>query len=374
MKPLLVLGIMSGTSIDGVDYALCEVNVRSVKLLKHWQWEFPATLRRRLHAAAANESSAHELAQLHHDLGRLYATQAKQLRCRLGLVGLHGQTVFHSPSAPSRATLQIGEPAYLAEALGVPVISNFRTADIAADGQGAPLATLFHKLVFAKRGEHICVNNLGGISNVTSLDWCSGTEPQITAFDTGPANVLIDLAMRHITRGKQRFDKNGAWAKRGTINERLLARWLKHSFFKRTPPKSTGRELFGENFWRTEQGRMVAAKLDRFDVLATLTEFTTRSIALNYRLHLKSMPDFVVFCGGGARNQILLARISLALRRLNPSVQLATSDHFGWPPQAIEPAAFALLAYYRWNNLPANIPATTGASRPVLLGQISHHG
>lgn len=374
MKPLLVLGIMSGTSIDGVDYALCEVTAHSVKLLKYWQREFPAKFRRRLHAAAANESSGHELAQLHHDLGRLYAQQAKQLRPRAELAGLHGQTVFHNPIRRSPATLQIGEPAYLAEALRVPVISDFRSADMAAGGQGAPLATLFHKVVFAKRGEHVCVNNLGGISNVTSLDWQDGAKPRVVAFDTGPANVLNDLVMRHFTRGRRSFDKNGAWAKRGTVNEQLLARWLNHPFFKQPPPKSTGRELFGERFWRAEQGRIRAAKVDRFAVLATLTEFTAQSMALNYQLHLNSVPDRLVLCGGGAQNRTLVARICVALRRLNPAVQITTSDHFGWPPQAIEPAAFALLAYYRWNNLPANIPATTGASRTVLLGQITYHG
>jgi anhydro-N-acetylmuramic acid kinase len=374
MKPLLVLGIMSGTSIDGVDYALCEVTAHSVKLRKHWPRAFPSLLRRRLHAAAANDSSAHELAQLHHDLGRFYAQQAKPLRPRAELAGLHGQTVFHNPLRRAPATLQIGEPAYLAEALRVPIISNFRPGDMAAGGQGAPLATLFHKVVFAKHGQHVCVNNLGGISNVTSLDWHAGAEPKMAAFDTGPANVLLDLAMRHFTRGTISCDKNGAWAKRGTINERLLARWLKHPFFQRPPPKSTGRELFGESFWQAEQSGIRAAKLDRFDVLATLTEFTAQSLALNYGVHLDAVPDWVVLCGGGTRNPTLLAGISGALRRLNSAVQIQTSDHFGWPAQAIEPAAFALLAYYRWNNLVANIPATTGASRVALLGQVTSPG
>jgi anhydro-N-acetylmuramic acid kinase len=374
MKPRLVLGIMSGTSIDGVDYALCEVTARSVKLLKHWPREFPPLLRRRLHAAAANESNAHELAQLHHDLGRFYAQQAERLRPRAELVGLHGQTVFHNPLRRAPATLQIGEPAYLTEALRVPVVSNFRSADMAAGGQGAPLATLFHKIVFAQRGEHVCVNNLGGISNVTSMDWHAGAEPKIAAFDTGPANVLLDLAIRRFTRGINSCDINGAWARRGTINERLLARWLKHPFFRQPPPKSTGRELFGEHFWQAEQSRVRAGKLDRFDVLATLTEFTARSLALNYALHLGSVPDRVVLCGGGTQNPTLLTRISVALRRLNSTVQIKTSDHFGWPAQAIEPAAFALLAYYRWKNLPANIPATTGASRQALLGHITCPG
>ena len=374
MKPMFVLGIMSGTSMDGVDYALCEVTACSVSLLKHWQREFPKALRHRLHAAAANESSAYELARLHHDLGRLYAQQAKQLRCRAELAGLHGQTVFHNPNRQAPATLQIGEPAYLAETLHIPVVSDFRVADMAAGGQGAPLATLFHKVAFAKRGEHICVNNLGGISNVTSLDWRRGTEPRVAAFDTGPGNVLIDLAMRDFTRGRQSFDRDGAWAERGCTDERLLNRWLNHRFFRQSPPKSTGRECFGEPFWQAALGDIRGARLARYDVLATLTELTARSIALNYQLHLKSLPDTVVLCGGGAKNVLLRKRISVALRRLRPGLNVTTSQRLAWPPQSIEPAAFALLAYYRWNSVPANLPAATGASRPVLLGHISYPG
>jgi len=366
-----VLGIMSGTSIDGVDYALCEIERDPVQLLKLWVREFPKTLHCRLHAAAANESSAHHLAQLHHDLGRLYAQQAKQLKARAELVGVHGQTVFHNPDRRTPATLQIGEPAYLAEALRVPVVSNFRAADLAAGGQGAPLATLFHKIVFAKRGQHVCVNNLGGISNVTSLDWRTGREPRVMAFDTGPANVLIDLVMREFTRGKQTFDRNGTWAKRGKANEKLVRRWLKHPFFAQAPPKSTGRELFGGLFWRGEQKHIRSAQLSKFDVIATLTEFTARSLALNYALHLHTAPNLVVRCGGGAKNPALVARIDDALRATHPNTRVATSEEFGWPASAIEPAAFALLAYYRWNRIPANIPATTGANRAVLLGQIT---
>ena len=365
-----VLGIMSGTSIDGADYALCEMQRNSVRLLKHWARNFPRRLQQRLHFAAANECNSHELAQLHHDLGRLYAQQAKQLNTRAELVGLHGQTIFHNPNPRARATLQIGEPAYLTETLRVPVMSNFRAADIAAGGEGAPLATLFHKIVFARRGRHVCVNNLGGISNVTSLDWRT-EELSVTAFDTGPANVLIDLSMRELTKGKQTFDRGGAWAKQGIANEELLRVWLTHSFFRQPPPKSTGRELFGESFGQTARVAVRRARLSKFDLIATLTEFTARSLALNYKLHLPSLPRAVVLCGGGAKNPMLVSQIDAALRLLNPSIKVCASEEFGWPTSAIEPAAFALLAYYRWKKIPANIPATTGALRAVLLGQIS---
>ena len=366
-----VLGIMSGTSLDGVDYALCEVQRRSVQLIRLWSRAFPAALQRRLHAAAADECRAHELAQLHHDLGRLYAQQAKALNARAKLVGLHGQTVFHHPDRRTPATLQIGEPAYLAQALCVPVISNFRPADLAAGGQGAPLATLFHQTVFARRGQHVCVNNLGGISNVTSLDWRQGRTPRVVAFDTGPACVLTDLAMRELTRGEKSFDRNGAWAKRGRVCEPLLRRWLKHPFFQLAPPKSTGRELFGETFWRAEQKHLAAARLTPFDTLTTFTEFTARSLALNYQRHLPTPPDLVVLAGGGAKNPVLVNGIAARLRALSPAMRVTTAEEFGWPSSALEAAAFALLAFHRWRGWPANLPATTGARRAVRLGQIS---
>lgn len=366
-----VLGIMSGTSIDGIDYALCDVEARSIRLRKLWSREFPNAIRQSLHRAAANGCSAHEIAQLHHDLGRLYAQQAASLRADAELVGLHGQTVFHNPDRRAPATLQLGEPAYLAEMLRAPVISNFRAADIAAGGQGAPLATLFHKVAFARRGSHVCVNNLGGISNVTSIDWHQGARPTITAFDTGPANVLIDLAMREFTGGEKWCDVDGAWAKRGKANEPLLSRWLQHPFFAEHPPKSTGRELFGEKFWKGEQGKIRAAKLSRFDVLATLTEFTARSIAFNYWLHLPATPDIVILSGGGAKNAFLVRRIAAAIHDTDETVQVCTSEALGWPVESIEAAAFALLAYYRWHKKPANIPETTGATHQTLLGQIA---
>jgi len=354
---------MSGTSIDAVDYALCGVDARRIVLRKHWQVAYPATLRRRLHEAATNRSATHELGQLHHDLGRFYAEQAAKAGIsKPKLIGLHGQTVFHD--GDHHATLQIGEPAWLAQKLGVPVASNFRAADLAAGGQGAPLATMFHARVFAERGKHICVNNLGGISNVTSLDWRKGSSPQIIAFDTGPANMLIDLAASRATKGRQRFDRNGTIARRGQLDERLLMHLLKHKFFKQKPPKSTGRELFGESF--LDCIRKEVPRLSDIDLVTTMTEFTARSIALNYILHLPAAPDRVVLCGGGASNPSLVAAI-----RANVPTEVISCQQLGWPTQAVEPAAFALLAWLRLHRKPGNIPATTGASQRVLLGQIS---
>jgi anhydro-N-acetylmuramic acid kinase len=363
-----VLGIMSGTSMDGVDYAICEFNREGrVAFVEHWDCPFPKKLRERLRSAASNVCSSYETAQLHHDLGRFYASGTKRKNPRLDLAGLHGQTIFHNPRQPSSATLQIGEPAYLREALGVPVISNFRAADLTAGGQGAPLATMFHLQVFGRKGKHVAVNNIGGISNVTSLNLRKNSQPKILAFDTGPGNMLIDIAARHFSNGKNHFDRDGSLSSRGKINERLLSEWLRHSYFLKTPPKSTGRELFGEVFFQ----HAVASELKSVDLMATLTELTARTIALNYSRHLPSLPDEVILCGGGARNPYLYARIALALRELKSEIAISSSAEHGWEPQVIEAAAFALLAWLAFNRKPGNLPETTGARGPRLLGQIT---
>lgn len=310
------------------------------------------------------------------DLGRFYArcARAQPHGPAPQLVGLHGQTVFHQPNRPAPATFQLGEPSYLAETLGVPVVSNFRAADLAVGGQGAPLATAFHLAVFAERGRRVCFNNLGGISNVTFLDWSATGPPRVLAFDTGPANVLLDLAMRQFSRGRLGLDRDGAWAGRGRPAEPLLTRWLKHPFFRRRPPKSTGRELFGEPFLREALGEFKRRRLSHCDALATLTELTARSLALNYRLHLPARPDRVVLAGGGAANPVLVAAIRSALAEPAPGPAVLSSDTLGWPLQSVEPAAFAWLAWLRSFRRPGNLPRTTGAGREVLLGQITELG
>jgi len=337
-----------------------------------WTAKFPKDIRHRLHEAARGAATSWETAQLHHDLGRFYARGASRARVpRPEVVGLHGQTVFHRAGGTAPATLQLGEPSYLAEALGAPVVSNFRAADLAAGGQGAPLATLFHVQCFGVQGRHVCIHNLGGISNVTSIDWRRPGPPRVLAFDTGPANVLLDLAMRTLTRGKLDRDRNGGWAARGRAEESLLRDWLRHPFFRRKPPKSTGRELFGEPFLKEAMKEMGRARLSPHDILATLTAFTARSISENYRRHLPLPPHTLILAGGGAANRTLVKSITAELQRLDSTTQVGTSRELGWPLQSIEPAAFALLAWRRLHGLPGNLPQTTGARRAVLCGQIT---
>jgi anhydro-N-acetylmuramic acid kinase len=371
----LVLGIMSGTSLDGVDYALCEIGPKSsdVKLKKTHSVTYPKQLKARILAAASNWLSSYELAQLHHDLGRFYAAHAPKVNC--DYVGLHGQTIFHNPRKPNPATSQIGEPAYLAAKLGKPVITQFRNMDLAMGGQGAPLATLFHQQVFGKKNQIVAINNLGGISNVTYL-----SKNKVLSFDTGPANILIDYAIERITKHRQSYDIEGRMASRGIPNQILILKWMKHPFFKKNPPKSTGREEFGPHFFEKIWKDCKAEGLSNEDIVATITGFTARSIADAYAKHLPQFPDRVVLSGGGAANPVLQKMIRQELRstqwqknryKVSAPVDVLTTDDLGWPSQSIEAAAFGLLAFQTVTGKAGNLHKTTGATRAAVLGQIT---
>lgn len=368
---LRVLGIMNGTSIDGVDLVLCRISKKPFKcaLLEQLHFDFSRELQTQLRLAAKHELKVDALALLHHDLGRFYAEIVKwavsSKKWKVDLIGVHGQTVFH---APSKATLQIGEPSYLRVEVGVPVVSDFRTLDFALGGQGAPIASLFHREVLAPLvakklklpKKPIAIQNLGGIGNVTYVH-----EKKIFAFDTGPANMLIDLAMQTLTNGAQTYDLNGTFASEGIPAPGMASRWLSHPYFSKEPPKSCGREEFGEVF--LQQALAELRGQSKQDIIATLTEFTAVSIAESYLKHLPKLPSAIVLCGGGAKNKYLISRIQFHI----PSAAVLTSDDLGWPSDSIEGAAFALLAAYRVWNLPSNIPATTGAKKAASLGKVT---
>ncbi|MCC6233264.1 MAG: anhydro-N-acetylmuramic acid kinase [Verrucomicrobiales bacterium] len=369
-----VAGLMSGTSVDGLDLVLVSFRGETPRLKESWSVRYPARLRDRLLRCAAGESTAWELGQLHHDLGRWYARQA--VRClantRVQALGVHGQTVYHHASRGSSATLQIGEASYLAAALGVPVVSNFRAMDLALGGQGAPLATLFHLRAWARRGAHVCVQNLGGIGNVTSLDWRSGSAPRILAFDTGPANMLLDAAMMESSGGVKTYDRDGRCAARGQPIWRLVERWLRADAFLRAhPPKSTGRERYGARAFESMSRDLNRESASLPDRLATLTAFTAATVAENYARHLPGCPDTVVLCGGGARNPVLRIAIQAAIDQRVGHAPVVTSDEWGWPSSTVEGAAFALLARERLLRRPGNLPETTGARRAALCGQVT---
>jgi anhydro-N-acetylmuramic acid kinase len=373
MKQDKILGIMSGTSLDGVDYALCAVDSKSIKLLGLWSVPYSKEIKTRLMKAATNQLLSYDLAQLHHDLGRFYAKHAPQTK--FDYIGMHGQTIFHNPTKPDSATFQLGEPSYLAERFNVPVVNQFRNMDLALSGQGAPLATLFHRFVFHDPNQITCVHNLGGISNVTYLP---KNAKKILSFDTGPANILIDRAMMFFTKGRKHFDREGLLAGQGIAKQALIQKWMDHRFFHTKPPKSTGREDFGEVFFEKIMKDCKKLKLSQFDTLATLTDFSAKSIAHAYEKFLPEWPSIVILCGGGALNPTFVSLIRQALNarawetRKNNDVKriaVTTTDALGWPSQGIEASAFALLAYHTKHRLPGNVPATTGARHEAVLGQ-----
>jgi len=379
---------MSGTSADGIDVALARITGRGfrvrARLEKFCTFPFPAAVRQAiLRVANANHRptlSVAEISQLHFLLGELYA-EAVERACRrfrvplrrIDLIGCHGQTVYHQPTPEQFAgrrvasTLQLGEAQVLAERTGIPVVSNFRPRDLAAGGQGAPLVPYVDYLLYRhpKRGR--VALNIGGIANVTVIP--AGAPPgQVIAFDTGPGNMVIDAVTELATRGKQRYDRNGRLAARGQPVELILKRRLSNWYFIQPPPKSTGREKFGDEYARDlwKSARYLGAT--PADAVRTATELTVRSIARAFRsiIARRANVEEVIVSGGGAKNLFLLRR----LREELPELRWMRADRFGVPAKAKEAFAFAVLAYKTWHGVPGNLPSATGARRAVVLGTI----
>lgn len=383
---LTVAGMMSGTSADGIDVALVRVAPRrgglAMEMLAHRAFPFPRPLRTAILGAmnAASISTA-ELARLNWRLGLAYADALRETMRDTGirpdLAGCHGQTIYHqgtpAPYAGRRfaCTWQLGEPALIAAACGVPVVSNFRPMDMALGGQGAPLVPLFDYVYFAHPKRARVLQNIGGIGNLTVIP-AGAPQEKVIAFDTGPGNMIIDALMQKLF-GKP-YDKNGRIAARGTPLPEVLVPLLKESFFRQKPPKSAGREQFGAEY----AARVLAAcrKVSRKpeDAIATATALTVESIwhAFHRWVNPLTKPaavDFIV-SGGGAHNRYLLKALNTPLRNYNCT--LITSEALGLPASMKEAAAFALLAYQNWNRRPGNVPSATGASRPAILGQITY--
>lgn len=387
---MTVVGIMSGTSADGVDVAVVRITpgkLRAgltrpgIELLAHEEFSFPAALRKAvLTAMNAQATSTAELARLSWRLGIAYAeaveaTIARHKR-KVDLIGCHGQTLYHQPRAETYAgrsfacTWQAGEAQVIASALGIPVASNFRPLDMLAGGQGAPLVPLLDEVLFAdgKRGR--VLQNIGGIANLTAIP-AGGSPNQLIAFDTGPGNMVVDALAEELF-GK-RFDRDGKLAARGNVIEPVLKTALHSPYFRRKPPRTAGREQFGRTYAAEflEQCKRFGACGE--DVLATATALTAETIARSYELFvlpaMNSEVDFIV-SGGGARNQTLMKMLAA---RLDPlGCNLTASDEYGLPVGAKEAVAFALLAWQTWHQLPGNMPTATGAKRPVVLGQITY--
>jgi anhydro-N-acetylmuramic acid kinase len=368
---LRVVGLMSGTSHDAVDAAACDLRLSGDTLtltpLGHLSVPYPAALRSELMAALPPERTTLEtVCRLDTRIGQAFADVAARAVAELcggdaDLIVSHGQTVFHwAPDGGAvLGTLQIGEPAWIAEATGLPVVSGLRTRDVAAGGQGAPLVGLFDALWLAGRPGTAVALNLGGIANVTVLP--AVDEPVETrTFDTGPACALLDAATRHVTGGRLAFDADGRLAARGKVLPDLLERLLDEPYYARPAPKTTGKELFHVDYLLSRLGPATPAPED---LLATLVALTARTVADAVR-HTATE---VVASGGGTRNPVLMA----ALRAELPAVPVRTSDELGVPSQAKEALAFAVLGWHTWFGLPGVVPGATGARRPTVLGSVT---
>jgi anhydro-N-acetylmuramic acid kinase len=389
LRPLNVIGLNSGTSMDGIDVALFSIKPRSqgngssaipaldIELLASNLEEFPAEFRRGLQKlVASGETSLQRVCLLNTALGEVFAKACQKLirsvpEIDVQLIGSHGQTIWHAPnntdlwSVVTSGTLQLGEPAILAARTGIPVVADFRPADMANGGQGAPLVSFADAVLFGADHIATAVLNIGGIANLTIIN---EKGVAIMAFDTGPGNMLIDRAM-HCLFGKD-YDADGKTSKSGKIDEALLNRALAHPYFQQIPPKTTGRELFGDGFADIliEEGKQ--AGLSDADIVATLTALTARSIASAYESFVSKQCSVsrLILGGGGADNSHLVEQIRQSWCH---EVKILRHEDCGISTKFKESLLFALLAYTTYHGIPNSVPACTGAARSVCLGKLS---
>jgi anhydro-N-acetylmuramic acid kinase len=425
----LVLGMMSGTSADGVDTALVRISGAppelKIDLLKHLHQSFPQQAREEiLRAAEQNPLMPKEFSQLHARLGKLYAEVAlaacKKFRIspkKIDLIGNHGQTIFHQGPSASRSrassapvvvkgagfgqlsgtipsTLQLGDGSLIANLTGITTVSDFRPADIAQGGQGAPLVPFADYALYRHPELGRISLNIGGIANITVIP--AGAKPSdVFAFDTGPGNMVIDALVQHFTHGRLRYDKNAALARHGHLSRELLAQLMRDPYFKIKPPKSTGREYFGANYVRKILVQARRFKLKPNDLIHTVTVFTAASVAdaLHRWVLAKHKIHQLIVSGGGAQNPLLLSQLAALLsacvgaQHVAPdagkmsaksscehgsAIEVLPSTTLAIPTDAKEALAFAILAYETFHQRPSNIPSATGARRPTILGKISY--
>lgn len=372
---MIVVGLMSGTSVDGIDAAVIDVLERDdalqMRLLGYAESHIDEQLRQRIHALFSPEQSRiDEVCEVNVLLGEAFAATAalaiRQFGVSADLIASHGQTVWHQVDpGHTRSTLQLAEPSVIAERLGVTTIADFRPRDIAAGGQGAPLASWGDALLFGDAQLSRAVQNIGGIGNVT---WVppGGQWEAMLAFDTGPGNALIDHAAWRLSGGMQRYDVDGAMAATGRVQDALLAELLDDPYFPTQPPKSTGREHFGDQLVDPFIDRCLERGLSTSDILATLTAFTAHSIADQYRRFLPGRPDEVVIGGGGSRNPVLMRLLS---ELLDPA-QIRLHEEFGLPSLGREAVYFALMGHEALHGRPNTVPSCTGATHAVVMGKL----
>jgi anhydro-N-acetylmuramic acid kinase len=364
-----IAGIMSGTSLDGIDVAVIDIAGKKVTTVAHASIPYPPSVRSRLLAISNADCHIAELSQLNFELGELYAKAVAET-CRrrsialesIELIGSHGQTVFHKGRGAHPSTLQIGEAAVIAERLGIPVVSDFRTRDIAAGGQGAPLVPLVDHMLFHSATKSRVALNIGGIANITVLPKNAGPE-QVIAFDTGPGNMVIDQLVSIFTKDRETYDKDGGIAAESYLNRAFLDKLLKDPYYSAPPPKTAGREQYGREFI----GKLRVTGLPVPDLIATATVLTAATIAVGIERFAPDTSEVIV-SGGGVHNRQLMVQIEAFL----PACRVTTSAEFGVDPDCKEAIAFAVLAHRTWRRQPGNLPSATGATHPVILGKVTY--
>ena len=354
---------MSGTSLDGVDVAIVDIEGRRIETVAFQSTPYNSSLRRAILDVSNTITTTGAISRLSFRLGEVYATAVLKI-CRekrvplasIHLIGCHGQTIYHESG---RNTLQIGEAAVIAERTGVPVVSDFRTRDIAAGGKGAPLVPFVDYLLFRSRSRNRVALNIGGIANITAI----AKNGDVIAFDTGPGNMVIDALVAMHTSGKKKFDRGGGIAAEGRVNSNLLDKLLDDAYYREKPPKSAGREQYGGEFVE----RLLRSKSSLPDLIATATVLTAATIAIGIERFAPGSDELIV-SGGGAHNPQIMGHLAAFL----PNVAIATTADYGIDVDAKEAVAFAVLASETWRRRPSNLPSATGARRAVVLGKISY--
>lgn len=377
-----VIGLISGTSTDGIDAALVDIKGKGLnsrlELIAYKTYPYPRGLKKRI-IDASTKGRVDEICHLNFYLAELFSDAAKAIVRdakikieNVALIGSHGQTIHHIPEAKKegkflvRSTIQIAEPSVIAERTGITVVADFRPRDIAAGGEGAPLTPYLHYILFNQPKKSTVVVNIGGISNITYIP--DRDFNKIAAFDTGPGNMLIDALVHSLTNGKKGIDKGGAIASKGNINDYLISHLMSHPFINKRPPKTTGREAFGSVMLKDVLRIIKNKKISAKDAIATVTAFTAFSIVHNIKRFILSRGDVdaIFVGGGGSRNKTILKLMQEAI----DAIPVFVFEDVGYNSKAIEAMAFALFAYETIQNIPSNVPTATGASYPVVMGKI----
>ncbi|MGC9404055.1 anhydro-N-acetylmuramic acid kinase [Vibrio genomosp. F10] len=364
-QPELYIGVMSGTSMDGVDTALVQIDGENVHMIAHDEYPMPSDIKSRLlNIATGQRTNLIEIGELDHQLGRLFADAVNALLDKSGYqadhiaaIGNHGQTVFHQPTSDFPFTMQLGDANIIAAQCGIDTVADFRRKDMALGGQGAPLVPAFHQAIFSATHSSVVVLNIGGISNISVLR----PNQKVIGYDTGPGNMLMDAwCQKHRNRP---YDKDAEFAYQGNVEPSLLSELLAESYLQKPPPKSTGRELFNLD-WLTKH--LADHYVPAEDVQRTLCEYTALTICEQVRLYKVGLSPELLVCGGGAQNPLLMMRLA----ELLPDWQVASTSEKGVDGDFMEAIAFAWLAQRRLHGLSSNLPEVTGASKLASLGVI----